>query len=168
MKKQLIEKGYAVKTGKGESATYSLTEKGVVFAQQVVEKYNYVKSGRELFGGSAGLQSNSQLSCNSNASKHAAAKEVTCVIDEGGAGDDDTKCCMCGKKVDKDNSLMPSECKIKYGSRAHRICEECWFKPETGFAIEGRSHKCPGCEKGLPLTHVEQKPIEVVDLTGDD
>jgi len=75
---------------------------------------------------------------------------------------------MCGKKVDKDNSLMPSECKIKYGSRAHRICEECWFKPETGFAIEGRSHKCPGCEKGLPLTHVEQKPIEVVDLTGDD
>ena len=86
----------------------------------------------------------------------------------GGAGDDDTKCCMCGQKVDKDHSLMPSECKIKYGMRAHRICEECWFKPETGFAIEGRSHKCPGCEKGLPLTHVEQKPIEVVDLTGDD
>ena len=99
-----------------------------------------------------------------------ASRKITRRKRAGGPGDgkDDTKCCMCGKKVDKDNSLMPSGCKIQHGLRAHRICQECWFKPETGFAIEGRSHKCPGCEKGLPLTHVEQKPIELVDLTEDD
>ena len=76
-------------------------------------------------------------------------------------------CCMCGTLVDKDKSLLPSECKIKHGTRAHRICEECWFDPVTGFALEGRSHKCPGCEKGLPLTHVKQKTPEMVDLTLD-
>lgn len=78
-----------------------------------------------------------------------------------------TNCCMCGKPVDKDRALMPSECSIKHGRRAHRICEECWFRPETGFAVEGRSHKCPGCEKGLPLTFVKPKTPEMVDLTMD-
>jgi len=79
-----------------------------------------------------------------------------------------TNCCMCGKTVENDeHSLMPSECKIKHGLRAHRICKECWFQPETGFAVEGRSHKCPGCEKGLPLTHVKIKTPELVDLTKD-
>jgi hypothetical protein len=86
-----------------------------------------------------------------------------------GPGVNDPKCCMCGKVINNEHSLilMPSECKIKYGSRAHRICEECWFDEEKGFALEGRSHKCPGCEKKLPLTYVKQKTPEMIDLTID-
>jgi hypothetical protein len=74
---------------------------------------------------------------------------------------------MCEKVVHKDHSLLPSECKIKHGLRAHRICKECWFDEEDGFALEGKSHKCPGCEKGLPLTRVKVKTPEMVDLTLD-
>jgi hypothetical protein len=89
-------------------------------------------------------------------------------------GDDDyydiTQCCMCSKNVnvnDKTNALIPLECLQKHGNRAHRICKECWFRPKTGFAIEGVSHKCPGCEKGLPLTLVKIKTPEFIDLTND-
>ena len=90
-----------------------------------------------------------------------------------GPGDEDddydiTQCCMCGKNVnvnDKTNTLIPLECLQKHGRAAHRICKKCWFKRKTGFAIEGRSHKCPGCEKGLPLTNVRKKTPEMVDLT---
>jgi hypothetical protein len=81
---------------------------------------------------------------------------------------DITQCCMCGKNVnvnDKTNTLIPLECLQKNGRAAHRICKKCWFKRKTGFAIEGRSHKCPGCEKGLPLTNVRKKTPEMVDLT---
>jgi hypothetical protein len=81
---------------------------------------------------------------------------------------DITQCCMCGKDVnvnDKTNTLIPLECLQKRGRRAHRICKKCWFKPKTGFAIEGTSHKCPGCEKGKPLTNVRHKTPEMVDLT---
>jgi len=82
-----------------------------------------------------------------------------------GYENDVTRCCMCEKVVHKDHSLLPSECKIKHGLRAHRICKECWFDEEDGFALEGKSHKCPGCEKGLPLTRVKVKTPEMVDLT---
>ena len=97
-----------------------------------------------------------------------------------GPGDDDyydiTQCCMCSKNVnvnDKINTLIPLECLQKHDNRAHRICKECWFRPKTGFAIEGVSHKCPGCEKGMPLTRVKTpefvrvKTPEFVDLTMD-
>jgi hypothetical protein len=86
-------------------------------------------------------------------------------------GNGDTKCCMCGKTVDindKANALIPSGCLMQHGQRAHRICKECWFRPVTGFAVEGVSHKCPGCEKGMPLTNIPYKEPEVVDLTLDD
>ena len=57
---------------------------------------------------------------------------------------------------------------MKHGMKAHRICQECWWNPETGFGKEESKHKCPGCEKGLPLTNVKpQEPI-FVDLTEDD
>lgn len=81
---------------------------------------------------------------------------------------DITQCCMCGKNVNVNskNTLISLECLRKKGSAAHRICKKCWFKPHTGFATEGRSHKCPGCEKHLPFTNVKQKTLEVVDLTG--
>jgi hypothetical protein len=91
-----------------------------------------------------------------------------------GPGDDDyydiTQCCMCSKTLnvnDKTNALIPLECLQKRGNEAHRICKECWFKPVTGFAIEGNSHKCPGCKKGLPFTPVKFKTPEMVDLTMD-
>jgi hypothetical protein len=77
---------------------------------------------------------------------------------------------MCSKTLnvnDKTNALIPLECLQNRGDAAHRICKECWFKPVTGFAIEGNSHKCPGCKKGLPLTRVKVKTPEMVDLTMD-
>ena len=92
-----------------------------------------------------------------------------------GPGDEDddydiTQCCMCNKTLnvnDKTNALIPLECLRKRGLAAHRICKECWFDDEDGFALEGKSHKCPGCEKGLPLTRVKVKPPEMIDLTMD-
>jgi hypothetical protein len=90
-----------------------------------------------------------------------------------GPGDENydiTQCCMCNKTLnvnDKTNALIPLECLRKRGKEAHRICKECWFDEEDGFALEGKSHKCPGCEKGLPLTRVKVNPPEMVDLTLD-
>lgn len=73
-------------------------------------------------------------------------------------------CCICEKNVNKDNTFVPLECVNKYGSAAHRVCKECWWDQ---FAREEVSHKCPGCQKGLPLTHLEKEPLIVVDLTED-
>jgi len=90
-----------------------------------------------------------------------------------GPGDENydiTQCCMCNKTLnvnDKTNALIPLECLRNHGLEAHRICKECWFDDEDGFALEGKSHKCPGCEKGLPLTRVKVKPPEMIDLTLD-
>jgi len=92
-----------------------------------------------------------------------------------GPGEEDqnydiTQCCMCNKTLnvnDKTNALIPLECLRKRGKEAHRICKECWFDEEDGFALEGKSHKCPGCEKGLPLTRVKMNPPEMIDLTLD-
>jgi len=81
---------------------------------------------------------------------------------------DNNKCCVCSKKIDIDDkldALIPSACLRKNGAKAHRICQHCWFRPRTGFATEGRSHACPGCEKKKPLSYVKPKtPIEI-DLT---
>ena len=91
---------------------------------------------------------------------------------KGGNGDDKVNCCMCGKEVEAKlpYSLTPLLCLNKYGARAHRICKDCWFNGPNAFANEGIRHKCPGCEKNLPLTKVPEKPkktenIEVIDLT---
>lgn len=84
----------------------------------------------------------------------------------GGHGDK-IQCCMCEKLVNKDDTLVPNECLIKNGKVAHRICQPCWWDPDTGFAREESSHKCPGCVKGLPLTpYVKETPI-TIDLTED-
>lgn len=81
------------------------------------------------------------------------------------------KCCMCEGRVSERNTLKPSTCLMKHGSRAHRICQDCWWDREKGFAREGANHECPGCKKGLPLTNVtalpSQKISEVIDLTDD-
>ena len=74
------------------------------------------------------------------------------------------KCCMCEKMVEKENTFVPRECLNKYGKAAHRICNDCWWNE---FALEGTSHSCPGCVKGLPLTFVKKEPAVLIDLTDD-
>jgi hypothetical protein len=75
---------------------------------------------------------------------------------------------MCEIIFNKDDMLNPRECLIKYGKGAHRICQYCWWEPETGFAREEGTHKCPGCEKKLPLSSYEKDPPIFVDLTEDE
>jgi hypothetical protein len=71
-------------------------------------------------------------------------------------------CCMCGKR--RKNMLIPMECLIKYGAvRAHKICKKCWWGE---FAIEGASHKCPGCVKNTPILPDPHKNT-VIDLTAE-
>lgn len=53
------------------------------------------------------------------------------------------KCCMCENPLDE-NVLIPSQCFTLNGTKGHRICIDCWFNK---FAIEGKSHACPGCIK---------------------
>jgi len=74
-------------------------------------------------------------------------------------GNPKERCCMCGKRRKK--MLIPVECLIKYGAkRAHKICERCWW---SEFAIEGASHKCPGCVNNTPVLPDTYKD-NVVDL----
>lgn len=78
------------------------------------------------------------------------------------------KCCMCEKMVDKNNTFIPKECLINCGYKAaHKICTDCWWNLETGFARENASHKCPGCLKRLPLTHHTKMELIFIDLTND-
>ena len=72
------------------------------------------------------------------------------------------KCCMCEQIINNDILLVPSDCLIKYGKIAHRICSECWW---SKFAIEDISHKCPGCIKGLLLTKYKKEIITFIDLS---
>ena len=85
----------------------------------------------------------------------------------GGTDSDKVNCCMCEKSVAIEGTLQPRMCLGKYGSKAHRICQDCWWNSESGFAREGVSHECPGCKKGLPLSLVKPstKVTEVIDLT---
>ena len=75
------------------------------------------------------------------------------------------ECCMCEKTVRRDTTLVPLECLNKYGVRAHRICQQCWWDPEHGFAKENELHKCPGCVKKIKLTRpLKSKPINPEDI----
>lgn len=76
------------------------------------------------------------------------------------------RCCMCEKLINKDKTLIPSICLIKYGLYiSHRICKDCWWDSIIGFARESGSHKCPGCIKGLPLTDDKKETSIFIDLT---
>jgi hypothetical protein len=91
----------------------------------------------------------------------------------GGTEETKVNCCMCEKKVNMNDTLIPRECLNKYGQRAHRICSECWWNPDTGFAREGIKHSCPGCVKNLPLTKTipskkSDAHVQIIDLTLDD
>lgn len=79
-------------------------------------------------------------------------------------GEEKEKCCMCGKKINSSESMVPRECLMKYGKyRAHKICPECWWGE---FAKEGATHKCPGCVKNIPVLP-DPHAGEVIDLTTD-
>jgi hypothetical protein len=83
-----------------------------------------------------------------------------------GGNGEKVRCCMCEKMVDKNKTFIPMNClKNNWKAAAHRICEECWWDPNTGFALENASHKCPGCVKGLPLTEYNKE--QIIDLTED-
>ena len=82
-------------------------------------------------------------------------------------GQEEVKCSICEKNVDKSTTLVPNICLMKNGQAAHRICQDCWWDPTKGFALENTSHKCPGCQKGLPLTNVKNEPPIEIDLTDD-
>ncbi len=82
-------------------------------------------------------------------------------------GNNIVKCSMCEKMVNKDKTLVPSECSLKHGKAAHRICHKCWWDPISGFAREEGSHKCPGCIKRLPLTEYKKEPPIIIELSDD-
>jgi hypothetical protein len=78
-------------------------------------------------------------------------------------GGNKMKCCMCGKKVDKENSMTPSICYKQKLDKAHRICSDCWWED---FSKENRpNHNCPGCTNNMPLTKVTYDSSETIDLT---
>lgn len=85
-----------------------------------------------------------------------------------GGNNETVNCCMCGREVNINDTLVPSKCLQINGKRAHRICSECWWNPDTGFARENAPHGCPGCAKNLPLTKVQNTEPIMVDLTLDD
>lgn len=60
-------------------------------------------------------------------------------------------CCVCEKHF-KGTFFRPGPCFMKHMNRSHVICESDWWNK---FALEGADHSCPGCEKGLPLSHNE-------------
>lgn len=72
---------------------------------------------------------------------------------------------MCERIVLLEITFVPGKCLMKHGKAAHRICEDCWWDNEKGFALETSSHECPGCLKGLPLTPFIKEPPIFVDLT---
>ena len=89
---------------------------------------------------------------------------------KGGTNYDKVNCCICGKEVDKSDTLVPQSCSRINFEKAHRICSQCWWNPEYGFARENAPHGCPGCAKNFPLTSVnpKKKVSEIVDLTLED
>jgi len=77
-------------------------------------------------------------------------------------------CSICYREKNIDATLIPSICKIKHGNNCHRICQNCWWHPETGFGSEKSNHKCPGCEKYMALTITKPQENICIDLTKED
>ena len=85
---------------------------------------------------------------------------------KGGNGDK-VNCCMCGKEINVKEGHIPLACLNKNFVKAHRICQDCWWDEDTGFAREGADHSCPGCRKNLPLTKITNNEPKIIDLTED-
>ncbi len=77
-------------------------------------------------------------------------------------------CCMCGNQFPRNEMMVPAVCLKKNKERAHRICQNCWWNPETGFARENAPHGCPGCNDEAPLNPPVKPRIprddEIIDL----
>jgi len=76
------------------------------------------------------------------------------------------QCCICSQTECIRETLIPRKCLKTNAFSAHRICNKCWWEPETGFAVEERNHDCPGCINGLPLNKNKDNGV-VIDLTSD-
>ena len=78
-------------------------------------------------------------------------------------GNNKIKCATCDNITDISDSFAPRVCYQMHMNKAHRICNDCWWKT---FAIEGADHSCPGCKKKLPLTTTNNYDSnDVIDLT---
>jgi len=81
-------------------------------------------------------------------------------------------CSICGREFPRNEMLVPLTCLRKHGEKAHRICQDCWWDPQMGFAREDVSHGCPGCKKELPLNPPikTRKPTteEIIIIDDDD
>ena len=81
-------------------------------------------------------------------------------------------CCVCDKQFPRDTMMVPAQCLRKNRDRAHRICQNCWWNPETGFARENAPHGCPGCKRGLPLNPPLKsrppRPEDIITLSSDE
>jgi hypothetical protein len=80
-------------------------------------------------------------------------------------------CCMCGRDFPRNDMLVPLACLQKHGERAHRICKDCWWDPQIGFAREDAPHGCPGCKRGLPLNpplKTRKPTTEEIIIISDD
>ena len=60
-------------------------------------------------------------------------------------------CCVCDREFPRESMFIPLVCLQKNRERAHRICSDCWWDPQIGFARENAPHGCPGCKQGLSL-----------------
>ncbi len=82
------------------------------------------------------------------------------------AGKPKHECCICGKSMS--DGLMPRSCYMKHGEHSHRICQDCWWDPNTGFANETSTHGCPGCLKGMEITNNNKpkKPLLTINENG--
>ena len=72
-------------------------------------------------------------------------------------------CCVCEGTFPRDDTLVPARCLKENRERAHRICQDCWWDPETGFARENAPHGCPGCIKNFPLTAPLKRVIPKIE-----
>lgn len=73
-------------------------------------------------------------------------------------------CCICEREFPRESMFIPLACLNKNHERAHRICQDCWWDPQIGFAREDAPHGCPGCKRGLPLN----PPIKRIKPTTDE
>lgn len=73
------------------------------------------------------------------------------------------QCCICERTFPRDDTLVPARCLKENRERAHRICQDCWWDPETGFARENAPHGCPGCIKNFPLTAPLKRVIPKIE-----
>lgn len=72
-------------------------------------------------------------------------------------------CCICDNQFSRNTMYVPLVCLQKHRERAHRICQDCWWDPQIGFAREDTPHGCPGCKRGLPLNHPIKTKIPSTD-----